>query len=135
MSGTTTTNNRQIVYAKSSSGGVGSLNLDSFGNLKTTGSGGGGGSSTSASLFTGQVTVNTTEVQVSASSEALSNGIIIKSLSTNSAPIYVGLVGVTDTTGDIIEPGEARGYAVNNLDLLYIISAASTTDVISYSAN
>jgi hypothetical protein len=93
------------------------------------------GATTSANCYTGQTTVNTTQVQVDSSSHVLNNGIIIKSLSTNSAPIYVGLTGVTDTTGDIIEPGEARGYAVNNTNLLYIISAASTTDVISFSAN
>lgn len=90
---------------------------------------------TSANLFVGQVTVNTTQVHVSAASNALSNGIIVKCPSTNTANIVVGLTGVTTTTGDIIEPGESRGYAVNNTNLLYIISPTSTTDIISYSAN
>lgn len=91
--------------------------------------------STSANLYTGQKTVGTSQVQVSSSSHALNNGVIIKSLSTNSAAIYVGLTGVTTSTGDIIEPGEARGYAVSNTNLLYIISVASTTDIVSFSAN
>lgn len=90
---------------------------------------------TSANLYAGQQTVSTSQVQVSSSSHTLSNGIIVKALSTNSAAVYVGLTGVTTSTGDIIEPGEARGYAVNNTNLLYIISAASTTDKISFSAN
>lgn len=90
---------------------------------------------TNANCFTGQVTVNTIQVQISASSNALLNGIIVKSLSTNSGNIYVGKNGVTTATGDVLEPGESRGYAINNLNLLYIISAASTTDIVSYEAN
>lgn len=88
-----------------------------------------------ATLYTGQVTVSTTQVRVSSVSNTLSNGIIIKALSTNTAAIYVGLTGVTTTTGDILEPGERAGYAVNNTNLLWIISVASTTDKISYAAN
>ena len=95
----------------------------------------GGGGSTSSNLFTGQATVNTTAVQVSAASHSLSNGIILKAPSTNSANIYVGLTGVTTSTGDILEPGESRGYPVNNTNLLYIISVASTTDKVSYEGN
>lgn len=92
---------------------------------------------TSASLFTGQATSNgATPVQITAGSHALSNGIIVKSLSTNNASgVYVGLTGVATTTGDLIEPGESRGYAVNNTNLLYIVTAASTTDVVTFSAN
>lgn len=90
---------------------------------------------TNANCYTGQVTVNTTQVQLNASSHALNNGIVIKALSSNAVNIIVGLTGVTATTGDIIEPGESRGYAVNNTNLLYIISASSTTDKVSYGAN
>jgi hypothetical protein len=100
-----------------------------------SGGGGGGGSSTNANCYTGQVTVNTTQTEVSTSSHTLTNGIIIKAPSTNVANIYIGLTGVTTSTGDILEPGDVRGYAVNNTNLLYIISVASTTDIISYSGN
>lgn len=119
-------------------GNVYALQLDSAGNLLVNvavGGGGGGGSSTSATLYTGQATVNTTQVQVSGTSHALTNGIVIKAPSTNSAPIYVGLTGVTTTTGDVLEAGESRGYALNNTNLLYIISAASTTDKVTWSGN
>lgn len=90
---------------------------------------------TSANLYTGQQTVGTSQVQITASSNALINGMIVKALSTNSAAIYVGKTGVTTGTGDVLEPGEARGYAVNNTNLLYIISVASTTDKVSFSGN
>jgi hypothetical protein len=88
-----------------------------------------------ATLATGQQTVNTTAVQVSSTNKSLSNGVVIKSPSTNGANIYVGLTGVTTGTGDILEPGEARGYAVSNTNLLYIISISSTTDIVSFSAS
>ena len=96
---------------------------------------GGAGVSTNANLYTGHKTVNTTAVQLTSSSTPLINGVVIKAPTSNSAAIYVGLTGVTTSTGDILEPGESRGYAVNNLNLLYIISSASTTDIISYEAN
>lgn len=92
-----------------------------------------GGSS--GSLVTGQQTVNTSAIQVSSTNQSLSNGIIIKSLSTNAALIYVGLSTVTTALGDVLEPGEARGYAVGNLNLLYIISPTSITDKITFSAS
>ncbi len=97
--------------------------------------GGGGGGSTNVNLYTGQKTVTASAAQITASSHSLSNGMIVKCLSTNSAAIYVGLTGVLTTTGDAIEPGEARGYAVSNTNLLYIISVASTTDKITWSGN
>lgn len=103
------------------------------GALLSEGSGGSGG--TSSTLYTGQQTVNTTQVQLSASSKTLSNGVIIKAPSTNSGIIYVGKTGVTTSTGDILEPGESRGYPISNVNLLYIISAASTTDTVSYEGN
>ncbi len=90
---------------------------------------------TNGNCYTGQVTVSTSQVQINSSSHSLDNGMIVKSLSSNSGNIYVGLTGVTTSTGDILEPGEARGYAINNTNLLYIISVASTTDVVSYEAN
>lgn len=94
-----------------------------------------GSSSTNSRLYTGQVTVALTQVQVLNASHTLNNGIIIKAPSSNTYNVFVGLTGVTTANGDIIEPGEARGYAVSNTNLLYIISASSTTDIISYSGN
>src|SRR5882724_1339607 len=76
------------------------------GQVQTGGSGSGG--STSATLYTGQRTVNTTAVQLSLTSKALSNGVIVKAPVSNSASIFIGLTGVTISTGDILEPGESR---------------------------
>lgn len=95
----------------------------------------GGGSTTNANLYSGQQTVNTTAVQVTSSSNSLTNGVIIKALTTNAAIIYVGSSSVTTSNGDALEPGESRGYGVSNTNIPYIISVASTTDKVTWSAN
>lgn len=91
---------------------------------------------TNTNLYTGQQTVsNSAAVQISAGNNALTNGMTVKAPSTNLKPIYVGLSGVTSSTGDMLEPGETRGYGVNNTNLLYIISANNSTDIVTWSAN
>lgn len=110
------------------------LQVDGSGNLKVNVEAT-SAASTSANLYTGHITVGTSAVQLNASSYALINGLIIKAPLANSATIYVGLTGVTTSTGDILEPGESRGYAISNTNLLYIISVASTSDIVSYSGN
>lgn len=86
---------------------------------------------TSAAVNVGQQTVNTTAVQISASSTVPTNGIIIKALSTNAASLFVGGSGVTTSTGYELVPGEAVSFSCN-LNTLYIISVASTTDKIAW---
>lgn len=134
MQTNTTLNRREILATKSTvtqgaeylTSTAGALNV----NASVT-----AGATTTAAQYTGQQTVNTSQVQLSSASHALINGLVIKSLSTNSGIIYVSLTGVTASTGDILEPGERLGFAVSNTNLLYIISAASTTDKVSFSAS
>lgn len=85
----------------------------------------------SAVVNVGQKTVNTTAVQISASSTIPTNGIIIRNLSTSAASIFVGGSGVTTSNGFELVPGEATSFTCN-LNTLYIISAASTTDKICW---
>jgi hypothetical protein len=86
---------------------------------------------TSAVVNVGQKTVNTTAVQLSASSTVPTNGIIIQALSTNSASIFVGGSGVTTSTGFELVAGQAMSFTCN-LNTLYIISVASTTDKVCF---
>lgn len=88
----------------------------------------------SGTFYSGQQTVNTTQVQVTSTPHTLSNGMRIKAPSANLATIYVGATGVTTSTGDALEPGESVVWPVNNTNILYIISVASTTDTITWSA-
>lgn len=77
----------------------------------------------------GQKTVGTSAVQISASSTVPTNGILIGALSTNSASIFVGATGVTTSTGAELVPGGSLPFACN-LNTLFIVSAASTSDVV-----
>jgi hypothetical protein len=86
---------------------------------------------TSAVINVGQKTVSTTAVQISASSTVPTNGILIGALSTNSASIFVGGSGVTTSNGVELQPGASIPFTAN-LNTLYIISAASTSDVVWY---
>lgn len=85
----------------------------------------------SAVINVNQKTVNTTAVQLSATSTIPTNGIIVQALSTNSASIFVGGSGVTATTGFELVAGQSMSFTAN-LNTLYIISAASTTDKACY---
>lgn len=88
-------------------------------------------STVSAVVSVGQKTVNTTAVQIIAGSTIPTNGILIGALSTNTAPIFVGGSGVTTSTGAELLPGASLPFTAN-LNTLYIISVASTTDKIWY---
>lgn len=85
----------------------------------------------SAVINVNQKTVNTTAVQLSASSTVPTNGIIVQALSTNAASIFVGGSSVTTSTGFELVAGQAMSFTCN-LNTLYIISAASTTDKVCY---
>ncbi len=90
-------------------------------------------------VFTGQVKIVTTGVAVQLPDHVLTNGIVIKSLATNSASMQtIGPSGVTnavDGTGNgyIMAPGEASSFAVPNANLLYVNGTAG--DVFTYEGN
>lgn len=91
--------------------------------------GGGGSGGTNGNLYVGQQTSNTSAVQLTASSEALSNGVIVQALSTNTASVFIGGSGVTTATGFELQPGQATSVAISNLDLLYVIGSDNTDKV------
>jgi hypothetical protein len=79
-----------------------------------------------AALNTGgkKIATSGTQVQLSASSVVLTNGLYVKALFSNTAAISVGLTGVTNTVdgsgnGFILGPGEGQFFPVNNLNLLF----------------
>lgn len=86
---------------------------------------------TPATLNHAQQTVNTTAVQLSAVSTVPTNGILVGALSTNSASIFAGAASVTTSNGVEILPGGSQPFTCN-LNTIYIISAASTTDKVWY---
>lgn len=124
---TSTTNNRQGLTAQ----GLGNTQeylTSTSGALNINGTIG----TTSSVVNVAQQTVNTSAVQLSAVSTIPKNGILVGALSTNSARIFIGGSGVTTSNGAEITPGSSLPFSCN-LNTLYIISVASTTDKIWYS--
>lgn len=97
--------------------------------LQVSSSGGGGGSTTNANIYTGQQTSNTSAVQLTASSQTLTNGVILQALSTNTASIFVGANGVGVGTGFELQAGQATSVAANNMNLVYVIGSNNTDKI------
>ena len=55
--------------------------------------------------------------------------ITLRALSTNTAPIYYGAEGVTDSTGAELTAGQQVTLYLNNLDLIYVISGTASQKV------
>lgn len=130
MSGINTTNNHRTGLSAQSTITGKQENVTSTGGiLNTSGGGGGGGSGTNTNIYGNQTTSNTTAVQLSATSHALSNGLIIQALSTNVASVFIGASAVTTSTGFELQPGQATSIAVSNQNLPYVIGSNSTDGV------
>ena len=77
----------------------------------------------------GQTTSKSTQVQLTASSLVPTNGVTVQALSANTAKIYVGLTGVTTSTGFELNPGQQQQFSPANANLLYIIGSNNTDKV------
>jgi hypothetical protein len=82
-----------------------------------------------STIQNGQQTVTTSAVALPTG--ALTQGVILESLSTNTVSIFIGASGVTTSTGIELLPGASTSVAVNNTNLIYVI-CASTSPVISW---
>ena len=79
-----------------------------------------------ATVYHGKTTVTTAGTEVTlASSQALTAGVTIKALSSNTGLIYVGLNPVTSATGFELNAKESVFIEVANLTTLYIDSAVN----------
>lgn len=80
-------------------------------------------------LVNGQQTVTTSAVALP--SGALTQGVVLGSLSTNTASIFVGATGVTTSTGYELQPGASVGMAVDNTNKIFV-RCASTSPVVTW---
>ncbi len=87
---------------------------------------------TSQTVVALQQTCTTSAVQFS--TNTLTNGVVIKALTTNTGTAYIGPAGVTTSTGFPLKAGEAISYAVANTNQLYLICSGSS-DVIAATGN
>ena len=82
----------------------------------------------SSSPFSFQQTLTISAVALT--SNAASQGVLIKSLSSNTGTVYVGPSTVTTSNGYPLAPGESISYPVSNSNLVYIIGT-NTSDVVA----
>lgn len=75
-------------------------------------------------LRNSQQTVTTSAVALSAG--ALSEGVVLESLSTNTVSIFVGGTGVTTSTGYELTPGSSIGVSISNTNKIFVICASSS---------
>lgn len=71
----------------------------------------------------GQATVGTSAAALA--SNSLTNGVIVQALSTNTVSIFVGVSGVTTSTGFELQPGQATSVAVTNTSSIFAISGSA----------
>lgn len=83
-------------------------------------------------IASGQQTATASAVALPA--QALVNGVVLKSLSTNTGTVYVGPSGVTAATGYPLGPGEAISYAVTDRSAVFIIGS-NITDIVAFTGN
>lgn len=89
----------------------------------------GGGTALPTGPTNGQQTVTTSAVALP--TVTLTQGVILTARSTNTVSIFIGVSGVTTSTGVELQPGASISAAVSNLNALYVI-CASSSPVISW---
>jgi hypothetical protein len=85
-------------------------------------------------LVTGQTTGATSQVQLTSPAHLPTNGVTLVAHAANATPLYVGVSGVTTTTGLELPIGEPVTLYPSNANLLYIIGTTAL-DVVSWVVN
>ena len=81
-----------------------------------------------ATAISGQITVTTAGTEVQGSNVALSDGVFVKAMGTNTGKVYVGNAGdgtISSTTGYELAAGECILIQVDNLNKLWFDSAVN----------
>lgn len=86
-----------------------------------------------AVIISGQY-VMTVSASAISPAQAIVNGLVVKSLATNTGKIYVGPAGVSAATGYLLMPGEAISYATASASDIYAIGTVAG-DVLHFTGN
>lgn len=81
------------------------------------------GASTPTIVQYGQATVSVTNTAVQLTNQAVS-GVVVQALAGNSANVVIGDSSVTTSNGFQLQPGQATGVAIDNVDKLYVNGTA-----------
>jgi hypothetical protein len=123
--------------------GSGSVTVTIFGYVNAPSSSGGGGPSTNVSVQNFPPTQSTQpagfgslvafQASVTATAAALASNathsFCVKALPTNSLTVYIGLSGVTTSTGYPLQPGDWFCYQLSNTNLVYVIASSTGSSV------
>lgn len=121
MSGQTV-NHREAIAGQSTVSGAPEYLKSTNGYLLTTVSV--GPPTLPTALVNNQQTVTTSAVALT--SGALTEGVILESLSTNTVSIFVGGAGVTTSTGIELQPGASLGVAIDDVSKIYVRCASGS---------
>lgn len=80
---------------------------------------------TRLALKSGRATVGTTAAQIQSTSTVV-NRVTVKALAANTAPIYIGVSGVTTATGFELSAGQSVDLEIANLNQIYAISTVAS---------
>ena len=83
----------------------------------------------SATINIGQTTSAVTATQLTASSIAMTNGVVVQALSTNTASVYIGNSSVTTANGFELTAGSSLTISPSNVNLVYVIGSNATDKV------
>ena len=120
------TNSIGNVGLNAGSNAIGSITNTSF---ASTQSGTWNTGTPSATINIGQTTSAVTATQLSSSSIAMTNGVVIQALSTNTASVFIGNSGVTTANGFELTAGSSLTISPSNINLVYVIGANATDKV------
>ena len=83
----------------------------------------------SATININQTTSAVTATQLTASSIAMTNGVVIQALSTNTASVFIGNSSVTTANGFELTAGSSLTISPSNINLVYVIGANATDKI------
>ena len=73
----------------------------------------------------GQITVGTTETQLTTVSTPCRKGVLVKAISTNTGIVYIGKTGVTTISGYELTAGEAVSIEIDNVNKIFAIASVA----------
>ena len=79
----------------------------------------------SSAFYTGQVSVDTTAVQLTTTSTPLNFGIVVKADGGNTGTVYVGTSGVDTSTGYPLTAGEGIAFEIDDASKVYVVADSS----------
>jgi hypothetical protein len=115
--------------------GSGSVSVYIFGYINNPASSGGSSVvslTVPTNVFSGQSAVTGTAAALTG--QALTKGVCVEALSTNTISVYIGPSGVTTSTGIEVPAGSGFCIAVSNTNILYVV-ASTTGATVTWAGN